>query len=31
MPSNPLLSQQLDRAYELKLNTLRQFAAMSTE
>jgi hypothetical protein len=31
MPSNPLLSQKLERAYELKLNTLRQFAEMSTE
>lgn len=31
MPSNKLLSQKLTRAYELKLNTLRQFAAMSTE
>ena len=31
MPSNKMLSQKLTRAYELKLNTLRQFAAMSTE
>jgi hypothetical protein len=31
MPANALLAQKLDRAYELKLNTLRQFAAMSTE
>jgi hypothetical protein len=31
MPANALLSQKLERAYELKLNTLKQFAAMSTE
>ena len=31
MPSNSMLSQKLTRAYELKLNTLRQFAALSTE
>jgi predicted anti-sigma-YlaC factor YlaD len=31
MPANTMLSQKLTRAYELKLNTLRQFAAMSTE
>jgi len=31
MPANKMLSQKLTRAYELKLNTLRQFAAMSTE
>lgn len=31
MPANALLTQKLAKAYELKLNTLRQFAAMSTE
>jgi hypothetical protein len=31
MPANALLSQKLERAYELKLSTLKQFAAMSTE
>lgn len=31
MPANAMLSQKLERAYELKLSTLQQFAAMSTE
>jgi hypothetical protein len=31
MPSSALLSQQLVRAYDMKLNTLRQYAAIGTE
>jgi hypothetical protein len=31
LPSNALLSQQLARAYDMKLNTLRQIAAIATE
>jgi hypothetical protein len=30
-PSNALLAQQLARAYDMKLNTLRQFAEMGSE
>jgi hypothetical protein len=31
MPSNTLLTEKLERAYEMKLNTMRQFAELSSE